>query len=139
MTDTHRQITFERAEQGVYTARNVRGGELRVAADGSEAFTPVELLLTAIGACSAMDVDAVTARRAQPTEFTAHVAAQKTRDDVGNLLRDIELTFTIRFPEGTAGDEARAALPRALQASHDRTCTVSRTVEAGTPVAVRLD
>ena len=40
------------------------------------------------------------------------------------------------FPEGAEGDAARAALPRSLQQSHDRLCTVSRTVELGTPVAI---
>jgi uncharacterized OsmC-like protein len=30
-------------------------------------------------------------------------------------------------------------LPSAIQRSHDRLCTVSRTVEVGSPVTVRLD
>ena len=47
-------------------------------------------------------------------------------------------TFTIRFPEGEDGDRARRILARSVQDSHDRLCTVSRTVEAGTPVAMRL-
>ena len=137
MTDTHRWITLDRAEPGVFVARNARGGELRVAGDDGATFTPVELLLVAIGACSATDVDAVTARRSAPGTFTVRVDAQKVRDGVGNVLRDIEVTFDISFPAGEAGDAARQALPRALQASHDRTCTVSRTVEAGEQIAVR--
>jgi len=61
------------------------------------------------------------------------------RDETGNVLRDIELTFRVRFPEGADGDAARAILPRAVAASHDRTCTVSRTIEAGVPVTVRVE
>lgn len=137
-TDTHRWITLDRLEPGTFVARNARGGELRIVSDGSETFTPVELLLAAIAACSAMDVDAITGRRSEPDSFTARVDAQKVRDEVGNILRDIELTFEVAFPAGPDGDAARLALPRAVQAAHDRTCTVSRTVEAGTPVRLRL-
>ena len=138
MTDTHRWIALDRTEPGVFVARNARGGELRVSGDDGATFTPVELLLVALAACTAADVDAVTRRRAEPEDLTVRVDAHKARDDVGNVLRDIEVTFTVTFPEGEAGDAARAALPRAVQASHDRTCTVSRTVERGTPVAVRI-
>jgi len=48
------------------------------------------------------------------------------------------LRFVIEFPDGEGGDAARQVLPSALQRSHDRLCTVSRTVELGTPVEVRL-
>jgi uncharacterized OsmC-like protein len=138
MTDTHRWITLDRAEPGVFVARNVRGGELRVSGDDGATFTPVELLLVAIGACTSADVDAVTRRRSEPDGFAVRVDAQKVRDGVGNLMRDIEVTLSVTFPAGEAGDAAREALPRALAASHDRTCTVSRTVEAGNPVTVRI-
>lgn len=137
-TDTHRWISLERVTAGVYVARNARGGELRVAGDAGDLFTPLELLLVAVASCSATDVDAVTSRRAEPEVFAARVDAQKVHDEGGNILRDIQLTFTVTFPAGAAGDSARAALPRAVQVSHDRTCTVSRTVEAGEPVTVRI-
>lgn len=134
--DTHRWIGLERVAAGVYVARNARGGEIRIGGDAGDLFTPVELLLAAIASCSATDVDAVTSRRAEPESFAARVDAQNTRDDVGNILQDIRLTFAVTFPEGEAGDEARAVLPRAVQTSHDRSCTVSRTVEAGQPIGV---
>jgi len=44
------------------------------------------------------------------------------------------VTFRITFPEGEGGDKARALLPDAVKKSHERLCTVSRTVEQGTPV-----
>jgi putative redox protein len=37
------------------------------------------------------------------------------------------------------GDAARAVLPDAVKKSHDRLCTVSRTVELGTPIATRIE
>lgn len=105
---------------------------------GDADFTPVELLLGAIGGCTAIDVDAVTSRRAEPEAFRIEVDATKVRDDDGNRLTDIAVTFRLSFPEGPEGDEARGVLPRIVTLSHDRLCTVSRTVEAGTPVATEI-
>jgi uncharacterized OsmC-like protein len=136
--DTHRFVTLSRVDTGVYEAANARGGTLRFGSRAGEAFTPVELLLAAIAGCSAVDVDVVCGRRSEFEEFSARVDAQTVRDETGNRLEDVELTFRVRFPDGVAGDAARAILPRALQVSHDRTCTVSRSLELGTPVAVRL-
>ena len=108
--------------------------------DGSGTeFTPVELLLAAIGGCAAIDVDLITSRRAEPVEFHVQVSGDKIRDDAGqNRMQNLAVTFTVRFAEGEAGDAARATLPDAVEMSHRRLCTVSRTVEDGTPVAFSL-
>lgn len=140
MADTsHRSVSIDRLDEGVYLARNARGGELRFGSKAGDGFSPVELLLAAIAGCTAVDVDVVTGRRSAAETFTARVDAEYVRDESGNRLEGIELTFAVTFPPGEAGDAARAILPRALRTSHDRTCTVSRTIEAGTPVTVKLD
>jgi putative redox protein len=108
------------------------------AGEGSD-FTPVELLLAAIGGCTAIDVDILTSRRAEPDTFGVDVEAEKTRDPAGNHLTGLLVTFRVSFPDGEAGDKARALLPDAVHKSHDRLCTVSRTVEIGTPVATRIE
>jgi hypothetical protein len=51
-------------------------------------------------------------------------------------MQDLTVVFTAAFPAGADGDWAREALPHSLQQSHDRLCTVSRTVELGTPVSI---
>lgn len=135
---THRRITLDRLDEGVYLARNARGGELRFGSQAGEAFTPVELLLAAVAGCSAVDIDVVTGRRAAPEVFSAQVDAEAARDESGNVLDDIEVSFRVRFPAGPDGDTAREVLPRAMRISHDRTCTVSRTIEEGVPVTFRL-
>jgi uncharacterized OsmC-like protein len=134
MADAHRWVTLDRLDEGVYLARNPRGVELRFGSNDPDGFSPVELLLAAIAGCSAVDVDVVTGRRSPAESFGARVDAEVVRDESGNVLKDITLTFSVTFPEGEAGDAARAILPRALRTSHDRTCTVSRTVETGVPV-----
>ena len=58
----------------------------------------------------------------------------RVRDEQGNHLRDIDVKFTVTFPEGEDGDRARTMLPRAIEVSNDRLCTVSRTVALSSPV-----
>ncbi|HEU4675537.1 MAG TPA: OsmC family protein [Motilibacteraceae bacterium] len=137
MADTHRTVTVERTAAGTFVARNERGGTLTMATEG-ESFTPTELLLAAIGGCTAIDVDILTTRRAEPTSFSLDIEADKVRDEDGNHLTGIEVTFKVTFPDGEAGDAARALLPDAVQRSHDRLCTVGRTVELPTPVTTRV-
>jgi putative redox protein len=132
--DTHREVTIERITNSHYTATNARGGTIKVGTADTTDFSPVELLLVAIGACTAIDVDILTSRRAEPDSFAIAVGAEKVRDAGGSILKDITVTFRIAFPEGDGGDNARALLPDAVKKSHERLCTVSRTVEQGTPI-----
>jgi uncharacterized OsmC-like protein len=136
--DTLRSVEIERTALGNYTVRNVRGGTLTIGTDGGDSFTPVELLLAAIGGCTGADVDYITSKRAEPESFTVSVTGDKVRDEGGNHLQNLRVELTVRFPEGPDGDKAREALPRAAKMSHDRLCTVSRTVELGTPVTTGL-
>jgi uncharacterized OsmC-like protein len=135
----HRWVSLERVDEGVYRARNPRGGELVFGSRAGDRFTPVELLLAAIAGCSAVDVDVVTGRRSAADEFAARVEADVVRDEHGQHLQDIRLTFHVTFPDGEAGDAAREILPRAVKTSHERTCTVSRTIETGIPITVAID
>ncbi|RQX15006.1 oxidoreductase [Micromonospora ureilytica] len=135
--DSFRSVEIERTSLGNYVVRNVRGGSVSLGAGEDASFTPVELLLAAIGGCTAVDVDHITSRRAEPTKFAVAVTGDKVRDEAGgNRMRNLRVEFTVTFPEGADGDRAREALPRSLQQSHDRLCTVSRTVELGTPVTI---
>lgn len=136
---THRALTVERVAAGRFEAVNSRGGRIVFGTGGDESFTPTELLLVAIGGCTAIDVDIITTRRAEPESFEISVDADKVRDEGGNRLINIEITYRIRFPAGEAGDAARAVLPDAVQRSHERLCTVGRTVELPTPIATRID
>lgn len=137
--DPQRTVTVERISPRQYLARNSRGGEIAFAAGEGTAFTPIELFLAAIAGCSGIDVEILTSRRAEPDEFSVRVDATKIRDESGNRLTDVVMTFHARFPDGDGGDAAREFLPVAVQKSHDRLCIVSRTVELGTPIATRID
>ncbi|MDP9821393.1 OsmC family protein [Nocardioides massiliensis] len=136
--DSLRSITLTRTAQGEYRAENGRGAVLDLGTGDTERFTPVELLLVAIAGCSSVDVDFLTSRRTEPERFVATMEGHKAKDAGGNHMTGLRLTFDLAFPEGEAGDAARSVIDRAIQQSHDRLCTVSRTVELGTPIEVRV-
>ncbi len=133
MTDSLRSVQIERIAAGRYRATNVRGGEI-VFGSGDTDFTPVELLLAALGGCTGIDVDIATSRHAEPTEFTVTASGNKVSDEAGEHLTNLEVRFHVTFGDGDAADRARTILPRAARTSHDKLCTVSRTIELGTPV-----
>ncbi|MFD5401435.1 OsmC family protein [Streptomyces griseorubiginosus] len=136
--NSQRSVTVERTGAGRYVATNARGGTIAFGTGSDDEFTPVELLLAALGGCTAVDVDLATSRHAEPATFTVEVTGNKVDDELGNRLTDLAVTFTVAFPDGEGAERARTILPRAVKTSHDRLCTVSRTVEIGTPVTATV-
>lgn len=132
--DTLRSIELSRMGDGRYKAVNRRGGVLPIGSGDDPDFSPVELLLAALAGCSAIDVDLITGKRAQPVSFDVRAEGDKIRDEQGNHLTNLKITFDVVFPEGEEGDAARAVLPRSIAQSRDRLCTVSRTVAIGVPI-----
>lgn len=136
----HRSVELSRLALGRYEIRNQRGGTITIGDGSNDDFTPVELLLAALAGCSSVDVDHITSRRAEPESFV--VVAEGTKASTpqdGNHMTDLEVTFRIGFPEGEGGDAARSAFPRSVAQSRDRLCTVSRTVQIGTPVEMTAE
>lgn len=133
----HREVRLTRTGPAAFEVENVRGGRLHIGSGATDDFTPVELLLAAIAGCSAVDVDAITGKRAAPVTFEVRSEGEKRRDpERGNHMGDLAVTFTVTFPEGPDGDSARDMLPKAVAMSRDRLCTVSRTVLLGTPITM---
>ena len=134
LPETLRSIDLTRIGEGRYKATNRRGGVLPIGSGDDPDFSPVELLLAAIAGCGAIDVDLITGKRADAESFDLRAEGHKVRDAQGNHLVGLKVTFDLSFPEGEAGDRAREAIPRALQQTRDRLCTVGRTVAIGEPV-----
>jgi len=74
----HRGVRLERIENSKYVGTNGRGGQIRIGKGAGTDFTPVDLLLTAIGGCTAVDVDILTSRRAEPEKFEILVDAERS-------------------------------------------------------------
>lgn len=136
--DALRSVELTRQRKARYVATNGRGGSIEVGEGDDAAFTPVELLLSALAACTAMDVDYIVGKRAEADSGWLSSSARKVRDDAGNHLVDLKVVLDLRYPEGAGGDAARSALPMAVQRSNDRLCTVSRTIQIATPVLASL-
>ncbi len=132
--DSFRSVRLDRTGVGRYEVHNVRGGSITIGSGDDADFMPVELLLAAIGGCTAIDVDMITSKRAEPIEFSVEATGDKVREGGGNRMINLAVRFSVSFPDGETGDTARDMLPKAVQMSHDRLCTVSRTVELGSPV-----
>lgn len=140
MTDQTRRpttVSIARTTAKRLTATNERGGTVSIGSGVDGDFTPVELMMAAIGACSAIDVDMLTTRHSEPETFDVDVTADRVHDDTGNRLDAIEVDFLVRFPDTDEGRRAQGLVEDAIKAAHERLCTVSRTVELGTPVAMR--
>ena len=133
-TVSPRTVSLTRDSLGVYTATNVEGATLQFGR-GEGLLSPVELLLASVAGCSSIDVDHMTTRRSEPDRFDVTATADAVHDDEqGNILENIKVLFDLAFPDGEDGDKARARIASALAISHDKECTVSRTIEAPTSV-----
>jgi putative redox protein len=131
-------VDLARPSQHHFEATNSRGGTLSFGRKKSGEFTPVELLLVAIAGCTAMDVDAITVKRSEPLRFQVSCSGHSTKSKHGNHVTDIAVDFDVEFPDSEGGRAARDVLEIAIRKSHDRLCTVTRTVELETPVDARL-
>lgn len=137
--DTERTVDMTRIGPSRYRVTNDRGTSMEIGDGSSADFTPVELLLAALAGCTAITVDPLISRRAEPDSFAVRTRADKVRDEQGNHLVDILLAFDVAFPEGQAGTAARALLPDAIRKAEERLCTVSRTVAIGTHAQTEIN
>jgi putative redox protein len=131
-------VNLSRLSQHHFEATNSHGGTVSFGRKWAGEFTPVELLLVAIAGCTAMDVDAITVKRSEPVRFEVSCSGHTTKSPHGNHVTDIQVDFDVEFPDSDEGRAAVAVLDKAIRKSHDRLCTVTRTVELPTPVDARL-
>jgi putative redox protein len=129
------RVTVERTDDGGFVARNGRGAELVFAAskDDQPNFTPVELLLVALGGCNVVTVEPLTAQRGHRlTRLAATVEAERVRV---NRLGPITMAYDVELPDGDG--EAREVYEAVAERVHERHCTVSTALREPTEVIVR--
>ncbi|GAA1047325.1 OsmC family protein [Rothia amarae] len=129
----YRSVKVERVEKQRYRATNSEGASVEFG-QGEGLLNPVEMLLAAIAGCSAIDVDVVTSRRSEPEVFEVKPSAIKLNEDGAVRLDDVEVSFNVRFPNDAKGKQAEQLVDRLMKLSHEKDCTVSRTVEHGANV-----
>jgi len=123
------KVYVERTEDG-FVGTNERGA--RVAIGGSNedgVFSPVELLLVALGGCELVTVEPLTAKRGHRlVKLAIRVEADKVEP---TKLGPITGTYEIELP---AGDDEAAEVFRAVaERVHEHHCTVGRALREHTP------
>ena len=86
-----------------------------------------------------MDVDVVTSRRAEPESFDVHVEGDRVNEDGASRLSEVRVGFNLSFPDTSEGNQARELVDNLIRISHEKDCTVSRTVENPTRVLFSND
>jgi uncharacterized OsmC-like protein len=123
-------VHVERTEDG-FVARNNRGAEITMGtAEGL--FSPLELLLAAVGGCNIMTVEPLTAQRGHRL---VRLAMDVTSEKAGpTQLESVTVTYDVEPPT----EEAREVFESVAQRVHERHCIVSRSLERGTEVRIVL-
>ncbi|GAA2813211.1 OsmC family protein [Saccharopolyspora taberi] len=131
-------VEIDRTGKHTFTATNGRGGEVTIGRDGApDAFTPGELLLAAIAGCSAVTSENLLVRRlGEEAKLRVHADRSKAPEDP-NKFSEVQVTFDVDLGGIEDADE-RARLVDAVERAIERLCTVSRSVEEGTPITLTL-
>ncbi|MBF8186612.1 OsmC family protein [Nonomuraea sp. K274] len=126
-------VSVERTEEGGFRATNARGAEVRIGGgDEDGVFTPVELLLAALGGCNIVTVEPLTAKRGHRlVRLAMSVSGEKVES---NKLGSVTVTYDVELPSEEAGEVFRAVAQRV----HEKYCTVGRSLEEGTEVRLEL-
>ncbi|SDK17877.1 OsmC family protein [Nonomuraea jiangxiensis] len=126
-------VRVERTEEGGFRATNARGAEVRIGSGDEEGvFTPVELLLAAVGGCNIVTVEPLTAQRGHRlVRLAMTVGAEKAES---NKLGPVTVTYDVELPS----EEADAVYRAVAERVHAKYCTVSRSLQDGTEVRLEL-
>ncbi|GAA0277383.1 hypothetical protein GCM10009527_087180 [Actinomadura nitritigenes] len=119
------EVRVERTEDG-FQAVNGRGARVAIGDGDTEgAFTPVELLLAALGGCELVTVEPLTAQRGhRMARLAATVQAEKVET---SKLGTITVTYDVELPEGD--DKAEDVLKAVAKRVHERYCTVGNALK----------
>ncbi|MFJ2031841.1 OsmC family protein [Streptosporangium sp. NPDC087985] len=128
------QVRVERIEDG-FVARNDRGAEVAMGGvDEQGVFTPVELLLAALGGCNIVTVEPLTAQRGHRlVRLAMTVQAEKAEP---SRLGPITITYDVELPEGD--EEADEVFRAVAHRVEDKYCTVSRALREESEVRLEL-
>ncbi len=124
-------VRVERTENG-FVARNDRGAEIVMGGEDSD-FTPVELLLAAVGGCNILTVEPLTAKRGHRlVRLAVDVTSEKAEP---TLLESVTVTYDVELPQSEQAAEVFEAVAHRV---HERHCTVSRSLQKGATVGIVL-
>jgi putative redox protein len=96
-------------------------------------FRPMQLLLAAVGGCSAIDVILILKKQKQIIEFfDVEVEGERENIEDYSLFRDIVLHFKMK------GQIDKDKAERAVKLSIDKYCSVSKTLEPTAKISYKI-
>jgi putative redox protein len=120
--DGNRHVTMTVDATRSITAVNRNGVQLTIDPEGELGFSPLELFLTALGSCSAVDLALLMKKQRDPvTPF---------RVDVDGLKQDMRMQW-MRVTYSIDRETDPRKLERARIKTAEDLCTVSRTLSSG--------
>jgi uncharacterized OsmC-like protein len=130
-------VRIRRDAPAKFTATNGRGAQIKVgrSQDGAD-FSPVELLMAALGACAALSADHVISRRLGD-DAPIDVVVEAEKDVEADRVTSVRTRFDLDMSVLSQADQD--TLTKLIGRAVDRTCTVSHTVEPGVPVTLSVD
>ena len=119
-----------------YVGTSTRGARVEIgSADVEGVFTPGELLKIALGACSAMASDFTVSRRlGDDFDSTVHISGDADRE----TERYPRLDEVYELDMSELDSDAAERLVAMVQRSVDKACTVGRTLDSGTEIALEI-
>lgn len=121
------KITIDRIDDATHMqVTNEDGNSIHVdgAADDPKGVRPMQLLLMAVGSCSAIDVIGILKKQKQPLEdIKIEVVGEREKMGTYSLFKKIHIHYKFY------GDIDEKKAERAINLSLDKYCSVSKTLE----------
>ncbi len=95
--------------------------------------TPVELVMTGLAGCTAMDIVSLLRKMRQPLEGLEVEVGGERRQEEPRIFTHIEIVYRVK------GKIKPASLERAIQLSHDKYCTVGAMLEKSAEISTRYE
>src|SRR5689334_7921343 len=123
------KVNVVRTLDGDYVGSNERGARVAIGSSTEDGvFSPVELLLIALGGCELVTIEPLTAKRGHRlVKLAVTVSAEKVEP---TKLGSITSTYEIELPEGD--DKAAEVFAAVAHRVHEHHCTVGRALRDNT-------
>ncbi len=129
------KVNVVRTLDGDYVGSNERGARVAIGSSTEEGvFSPVELLLIALGGCELVTIEPLTAKRGHRlVKLEVTVTAENVAP---TKLGAITSTYEIELPEGD--EKATEVFEAVARRVHEHHCTVGRALRENTETLLVL-
>ncbi len=124
-------------ERMTFDATTASGQHVTMDTSGSDGDgrgpTPVELVMTALAGCTAMDIVSILKKMREPLEGLEVETHGVRREQEPRIFTHIEVVYRIK------GNVKPASVERAIELSRSKYCTVEAMLEKGAEISARYE